>query len=82
MFSFLVAYRYTAMLYWKSASPWPVFRGAMYDSWLNPTGGFHGAQAAIAAPGPPSSGNANGSPTQSAKWHLKVQFDLEKQVCD
>jgi hypothetical protein len=30
---------YTAMLFWKSQSPWPSFRGFFYDSWLQPTGG-------------------------------------------
>lgn len=31
---------------WKSQSPWPTFRGALYDSWLGPTGGYWGAKAA------------------------------------
>lgn len=38
---------YSAVVMWKSQSPWPVFRGAFYDSWLAPTGGFYGVRRAL-----------------------------------
>ena len=38
---------YSAVIMWKSQSPWPVFRGAFYDSWLAPTGGFYGVRRAL-----------------------------------
>ena len=39
---------YTGVLLWKSQSPWPALRGALYDSYLAPTGGFYGVQTALA----------------------------------
>ena len=39
---------YTGVLHWKTQSPWPTLRGAMYDSDLFPNGGFYGARAALA----------------------------------
>ena len=33
---------YTAMLFWKTQSPWPSFRGHMYDNYLETNGGFWG----------------------------------------
>ena len=41
---------YTAVIFWKSQSPWPSLRGALYDSYLATTGGFWGARAALAQP--------------------------------
>jgi hypothetical protein len=38
---------YSAVIYWKSASPWPTLRGALYDWLLQPTGGYWGARAAL-----------------------------------
>lgn len=38
---------YTAVLYWKSQSPWPVLRGALYAYDLMPTGGYYGATTAL-----------------------------------
>lgn len=38
---------YTAVIFWKSQSPWPALRGALYDSYLSTTGGFWGARAAL-----------------------------------
>ena len=38
---------YTAMLFWKTQSPWPSFRGFMYDYWLETTGGYWGVRAAL-----------------------------------
>ena len=40
-------YGYTAVIFWKSQSPWPAMRGALYDSYLATTGGFWGARAAL-----------------------------------
>jgi len=37
---------YSAVLIWKSQSPWPTLRGALYDSYLEQTAGFWGARAA------------------------------------
>jgi len=37
---------YSANLIWKSQSPWPTLRGALYDSYLEQTAGFWGAHAA------------------------------------
>ena len=37
---------YTGMLFWKTQSPWPSFRGYMYDSYLETNGGFWGLVAA------------------------------------
>jgi len=39
--------RTTGVLMWKSASPWPALRGALYDWFLAPSGGFFGARAAL-----------------------------------
>ena len=33
---------YSAVIFWKSQSPWPALRGAFYDSYLDTTGGFWG----------------------------------------
>eukprot|EP00041_Stephanoeca_diplocostata_P002316 m.25464 g.25464 ORF g.25464 m.25464 type:complete len:1144 (+) comp13183_c0_seq5:141-3572(+) len=41
--------RYTAVLFWKTQSPWPTFRGALYDSYLAQTGGYYGVRSAAAA---------------------------------
>ena len=37
----------SGVLYWKSASPWPAFRGALYDWYLASGGGFWGARHAL-----------------------------------
>ncbi len=37
---------YGAVILWKSNSPWPAFRGALYDSYLAPNGGLWGVRAA------------------------------------
>jgi mannosylglycoprotein endo-beta-mannosidase len=31
---------------WKSQSPWPAFRGALYDYYLEQTGGYFGVKKA------------------------------------
>ena len=41
---------YSAVLVWKSAGPWPGLRGALYDHYLAPSGGFYGARAALGGP--------------------------------
>ncbi|KAK3269096.1 hypothetical protein CYMTET_22440 [Cymbomonas tetramitiformis] len=41
---------YTAVIFWKTQSPWPTFRGAMYDPWLATTGGFWGVRSAVRSP--------------------------------
>lgn len=38
---------YSAVVFWKSQSPWPVLRGAFYDTFLVQTGGFYGVKAAV-----------------------------------
>jgi len=38
---------YTGILMWKSQSPWPTLRGALYDYYLFPTGGYYGVKAAL-----------------------------------
>lgn len=38
---------YTAILFWKTQSPWPSFRGFTYSWWLEQTGGFYGIRAAL-----------------------------------
>ena len=38
---------YSAVIMWKSQSPWPVLRGAFYDSWLKQTGGYWGIRRAL-----------------------------------
>jgi mannosylglycoprotein endo-beta-mannosidase len=38
---------YAAMIMWKSQSPWPALRGALYDYFLDYTGGFYGVKAAL-----------------------------------
>eukprot|EP01052_Picozoa_sp_SAG31_P036163 SAG31_NODE_4473_length_3203_cov_2.743557_1_plen_330_part_00 len=42
-----IQFGYTAVIMWKSQSPWPALRGALYDSYLATTGGFWGTQAAL-----------------------------------
>lgn len=39
---------YSAIVFWKSQSPWPALRGAFYDYYLDTTGGFWGVHAAAA----------------------------------
>jgi mannosylglycoprotein endo-beta-mannosidase len=36
----------SAVIFWKSQSPWPALRGAFYDHYLDTTGGFWGVRAA------------------------------------
>jgi mannosylglycoprotein endo-beta-mannosidase len=38
---------YSGVLMWKSAGPWPALRGALYDFYLAPSGGYTGARAAL-----------------------------------
>ncbi len=40
---------YTAVVLWKSMSPWPVFRGALYDNYLATCGGYWGTRRALGA---------------------------------
>ena len=40
--------RYSAVIFWKSQSPWPALRGGFYDYYLETTGGFWGVRAAAA----------------------------------
>eukprot|EP00756_Hemistasia_phaeocysticola_P053555 Hpha_TRINITY_DN2931_c0_g1::TRINITY_DN2931_c0_g1_i2::g.19598::m.19598 len=41
---------YTGVLYWKSQSPWPAFRGFFYDWHFRQTGGYFGAKVALGSP--------------------------------
>ena len=41
---------YSAVVFWKSQSPWPTLRGALYDYYLDSTGGFWGVRAATSYP--------------------------------
>jgi hypothetical protein len=43
---------YSAVIMWKSAAPWPSFRGALYDAYLAANGGLWGVRAATGGPGP------------------------------
>jgi hypothetical protein len=38
---------YTAVLMWKSQSPWPVLRGSFYDNYMAMTGGYWGVKRAL-----------------------------------
>eukprot|EP00958_Prasinococcus_capsulatus_P012654 scaffold1275_cov401-Prasinococcus_capsulatus_cf.AAC.7 len=38
---------YSAIVMWKSQSPWPALRGALYDYYLAQTGGFWGIRSAL-----------------------------------
>ena len=38
---------YSGVLVWKSAGPWPALRGALYDFYLAPSGGYTGVRAAL-----------------------------------
>lgn len=38
---------YSAVLLWKSQSPWPALRGALYDYYLDYTGGYWGVRNAL-----------------------------------
>lgn len=42
---------YTAVLFWKSQSPWPSLRGGLYDYFLAVTGGYYGVRAALVGGG-------------------------------
>ncbi|GAB5353908.1 hypothetical protein AAMO2058_000074500 [Amorphochlora amoebiformis] len=42
--------RYSAVIFWKSQSPWPAFRGAFYDWYLAQTGGYFGVKSASYSP--------------------------------
>ena len=37
----------SGVLYWKSAGSWPALRGALYDWYLSPAGGYFGAKHAL-----------------------------------
>ena len=37
---------YSAVFFWKSQSPWPTLRGALYDYYLDQTGGYWGVRCA------------------------------------
>lgn len=39
--------RTTAVVMWKTQSPWPALRGFLYDWYLEPTGSLHGIRAAL-----------------------------------
>jgi len=41
---------YAAVVFWKSQSPWPTLRGALYDYYLDYTAGFWGVRAATSFP--------------------------------
>ena len=38
---------YTAVYVWKSQSPWPTLRGALYDYYLDSTGGYWGIHSVL-----------------------------------
>ena len=42
---------YSAVIFWKSQSPWPALRGALYDWYLGVTGGYYGVRAALVGTG-------------------------------
>jgi mannosylglycoprotein endo-beta-mannosidase len=44
---------YGAVVMWKSQSPWPSFRGALYDPYLATSGGYWGVRAATGGGGAP-----------------------------
>ena len=41
---------YTAVIFWKSQTPWPSLRGGFYDWYLQTTGGYWGVRRACAEP--------------------------------
>jgi mannosylglycoprotein endo-beta-mannosidase len=41
--------RYSGVLLWKSANPWPGLRGQLYDWWGEATGGYFGVRSACEA---------------------------------
>lgn len=43
---------YGAVIMWKTQSPWPAFRGALYDNYLATNGGFWGVRAATGGGSP------------------------------
>ena len=57
---------YTAVLMWKSQSPWPALRGSLYDYYLEQSGGYWGVRHALST-----------NVDQSGAQHgLHVQLDL------
>lgn len=56
---------YAAVLMWKSQSPWPVLRGALYDYYQDQTGGYFGVQAALSPY----------NPNKSVLYGLHVQLN-------
>lgn len=63
---------YSAAIFWKSQGPWPALRGAFYDWYLAPTGGFYGTRAALANP----VGNGADAASASAQ-RIHAQLNLK-----
>jgi mannosylglycoprotein endo-beta-mannosidase len=67
---------YSAVIMWKSQSPWPVLRGAFYDSWLKQTGGYWGVQRALRTT-PPAAVEATAAASGRRAGGLHVQLNLK-----
>ena len=59
---------YSAVVMWKTASPWPALRGALYDSYLATTGGLWGVRAGKAAPA-----RKCATPSPPRAWNTSLQ---------
>jgi hypothetical protein len=61
---------YSAVLFWKSQSPWPALRGGLYDWYLGVTGGYYGVRAALVGMGSASGKSIHGSGRIHAQMNL------------
>lgn len=71
---------YTAVLFWKSQSPWPSLRGGLYDYYLGMTGGYYGVKTALFGEGGTKSrhhiSNSDYHNVPSRKRHVRAQINL------
>lgn len=66
---------YTAVLFWKSQSPWPSLRGGLYDWYLGMTGGYYGVRAALMS-GIQSASVEGGTNLRNGDWWAHAQMNL------
>jgi hypothetical protein len=62
---------YTAVIMWKSQSPWPALRGGLYDWYLAQTGGFYGVRSALLG------GMGSAIVSDSARKRVHTQWNLK-----
>jgi hypothetical protein len=79
---------YTAVIIWKSQSPWPSLRGALYDHYMETTGGYWGVRRATRAMGSLIVSSRIKNTKKYIHWNenagsrpLHVQLDVANLTC-